>query len=268
MPKLIRLLLLLALLAPFARAATPEATIEAYFAAAQAGDKAAFAACLTDEFATGGEKTWEGLVQAYAQADVKTEIVESVSTGPDTHEIKFRIEMKAKDGKGKFSGSEIVQLVRKDDRWLMAAKGTKRDSSLSVQADADGKKPHDYIATYVAAINTDNLDAVLQLYSPAFREETVSFGAGDPQEAELQAMTRDRILKKTESYTINHAHCGFHKNSAPGVYSVALELVLTDAYLEEQKAKGSLVRSKKYGTEVCFVLIDGRWRITSKLKGK
>ena len=264
MPPLLRLVLLLVLIASTGRASTPEDTVNAYLAAARAGDKAAFTACLTDELAASAGETFANLTRYYANAEVHTEIVESVSTGPDAHEIKLHLEMKDKDGKGSFSGDEIVQLVRREDRWLMARNGTTRDSSLAVEADAEGKKPHDYIAPYLAAINADDFDAVLKMYAPAYRETTLSFGADDPK---LRELRRSRIMTKTESYTIDHAHCGFHKNSAPGVYSVALQLVLTDAYLEERKATGSLLKSKKLGKELCFALIDGRWRITSKTPG-
>jgi hypothetical protein len=261
MPQLLRLVLFIVFIASVSRAATPEDTVNAYLAAAQTGDKAAFTACLTDELAASAETTYANLARYYASAEVRTKIVESVSTGPDTYEIKLHLEMTAKEGTDSFSGDETVQLVRKEGRWLMARKGSTRDSSLAVEADADGKKPHDYIASYLAAINADDFEAVLKMYAPAYYERTLQFGAGDPK---LQELQRSRIMTKTESYTIDHANCGFHKNSAPGVYSVALELVLTDAYLEGRKAAGSMLRSKKLGKELCFELLDGRWRITSK----
>lgn len=260
----IPVLLLAFIFGACAKPASPEESVLAYFAAAKAGDKPAFKALVTGRIAEQSDQAFAQLSQASREGEIVVSIEESVPTGPAAHEVKFRFEMNSNGAK--VSGSETVQLEKRDGRWLLAERGTARDSSAQVEADSEGKKPQHLVGAYFDALNADDFDAVFALYTPGhYAAETTQAGQPDP---ERLARHIARIAHKTESHSIDHAHCGFHKNNAPGVYSVAVNVTLTDAYLEDRKARGMIPLPKSSGSELCFKLSDGRWRITSKLKGE
>ena len=249
---------------------TPESVVADFFENSKHADSSeALKSYLTGEAAVNLDKRFQNLKSMHENYEVSLSILETADQDDGSVRLKAKIVFVDESGKG--SMNEVFTLLKSEGEWsITKIGGPFEDLDFDELEDGQGKTPFDYADIYFEAMNQGNTEKIKNLYSEGYFTSIVTRrGLRDERDPSLWEKHIDRKIKRTESYEINEAQCGFHENNAEGVYSASYKITMTEEFAKEfgEKFLKGRMPSKTGGMEICFRLENGVWRITDKLKG-
>ena len=250
---------------------TPEAAVKSFFEATKDGKEDKAKKQVTENMLESWDLSYTRNQQLHENYKVTMTVTDTKEVSADTARVKVR--WKYVDESGTGSSSITFRVKRIDGNWLVDEAGVSfLDEFPEAENDSRGKTPYDYAEEYYAAMNEEDFAALRALHADSYVNHfirNVPRSEKGKSESERFKYKMNQRMRKSKELKPKPDWSGYLSNNAEGVFSVSYHLTYTDEFARK-KEKEAL---EKYGldqpikgmdTELCFKMIDGVWKITSK----